>query len=149
MDLAGPDYREMMAWRLVVKGQTPLAWSGPRLYSGRSWWEERMYWIFLAGAMVAAVFGQALLKGGSGAGTFVQQLMDLRTILGLGCYGGSALLYMVALRGIPLSIALPATAMSYIAVAMIGHFVFHEPIGPQRMAGLAQNLAGVVVLGTS
>jgi len=108
-----------------------------------------MYWVFLVGAMIAAVFGQALLKAGSSAGSFVQQLLDLGTIFGLGCYGGSALLYMVALRGIPLSIALPATAMSYIAVAMIGHFVFHEPIGMQRMAGLGMILVGVLVLGTS
>jgi small multidrug resistance pump len=108
-----------------------------------------MYWVFLVGAMIAAVFGQALLKAGSGAGSFFQQLLDLRTILGLGCYGGSALLYMVALRGIPLSIALPATALSYIAVAMIGHFIFHEPIGMQRMAGLGMILVGVLVLGTS
>ena len=108
-----------------------------------------MYWVFLNGAMIAAVFGQALLKGGSGAGTFMQQLLDIRPILGLGCYGGSAMLSMVALRGIPLSVALPATAMSYIAVAMIGHFVFHEPIGPQRLAGLGMILAGVLVLSTS
>lgn len=108
-----------------------------------------MYWIFLLGAMAAAVFGQAFMKGGVGAGTFVQQLFDVRTFAGLACYGGSAIMYMVALRGIPLSVALPATAMSYIAVAMIGHFVFHEPIGAQRMAGLAMIMVGVFVLGTS
>ena len=108
-----------------------------------------MYWIFLVGAMIGAVFGQAFMKGGANAGSFMQQLFDLKTFLGLACYGGSALMYMVALRGIPLSVALPATAMSYIAVAMIGHFVFHEPIGAQRMAGLAMILVGVFVLGTS
>ena len=109
-----------------------------------------MYWVFLLGAMVAAVFGQGFMKAGAtGAGSFVQQVFDLRSIFGIGCYGASALMYMVALRGIPLSIALPATALSYIAVAAIGHFVFHEPIGAQRIAGLAMILAGVFVLSTS
>ena len=103
-----------------------------------------MHWLFLLGAIVAA--GGA---GGLGAASFIQQLFDVRTIIGLGCYGGSAMLYMVALRGIPLSVALPATALSYVAVALIGHFVFHEPIGAQRIAGLAMILAGVIVLGTS
>lgn len=108
-----------------------------------------MHWLFLLGAIVAAVFGQAFMKAGVGAGTFLQQILDIRTFMGLTCYGGSAVLYMVALRGIPLSVALPSTALSYIAVAMIGHFMFHEPIGLQRAAGLAMIMVGVFVLGTS
>ena len=108
-----------------------------------------MYWMFLLGAMAVAVLGQGLLKAGSGAGTFVGQLFDWRTIAGLAAYGGSAMLYIVALRRIPLSVALPATALSYIVVALIGHFMFHEPLGLQRLAGLGMIGMGVLVLATS
>ena len=107
-----------------------------------------MHWVFLAGAMVAAVAGQGLLKAGV-AGTFIQQLLNTRTITGLGFYGLSALLYIVALRRIPISVALPCTALSYLGVAAMGYTLFGESMGPQRLAGLACITVGVVVLATS
>lgn len=108
-----------------------------------------MYWAFLLGAIVLAIGGQGLLKAGAGAGTFVAQLQDLRTIVGLAAYGGSALFYIVALRRIPLSVALPCTAISYVFVAAIGHFAFGEAMNLQRMLGLACITVGVVVLAAS
>ena len=69
-----------------------------------------------------------------------------RTILGLGLYGGAAILYIVALRRIPMSVALPCTAISYVAAAAIGHFAFGEPMGMQHIAALALICSGVVLL---
>ena len=108
-----------------------------------------MYWTFLLCAISATVAGQGLLKAGASAGTLLEQMRDTRTILGLVIYGGASLLYIVALRRIPLSVALPCTALSYIAVALIGHFVFKETLGFQHMFGLAMIGAGVLVLATS
>jgi multidrug transporter EmrE-like cation transporter len=90
--------------------------------------------------------GQTLLKAGAGAEDFVRQLFDWRTILGLALYGGAALLYIIALRRIPMSVALPCTAISYVAAAVIGHFGFSEPMGATRIAALALISAGVVLL---
>ena len=104
------------------------------------------HWVVLAAAIVTSMAGQTLLKAGAGAGTFFEQLFDWRTIIGLGLYGGAAILYIVALRRIPMSVALPCTAISYVAAAAIGHFVFGEPMGMQHVAALALICSGVVLL---
>jgi len=51
-----------------------------------------------------------LLKAGAGRVSFVDQLFDWHTVLGLVLYGGAAMLYIVALRRIPMSVAMPFTA---------------------------------------
>ena len=104
------------------------------------------YWAVLVAAIVTSMAGQTLLKAGAGAGDFIAQLLDWRTILGLGLYGGAAILYIVALRRIPMSVALPCTAISYVAAALIGHYAFAEPLGLQHIAALALISAGVVLL---
>lgn len=108
-----------------------------------------MYWAFLFFAISTAVVGQALLKSGSGASSFVSQLQSWWTLGGLGLYGFSAILYIVALRRIPLSVALPCNALSYILVALIGHYGFQEVLGPQRMVALAIIAGGVALLATT
>nr|WP_294554582.1 multidrug transporter [uncultured Rhodopila sp.] len=105
-----------------------------------------VYWIVLAAAITTSMAGQTLLKAGAGAPDFVAQLFDLRTLFGLVLYGGAALLYIIALRRIPMSVALPCTAVSYIAAALIGHYGFAEPMGPMHIGAIAMICAGVVVL---
>jgi small multidrug resistance pump len=104
------------------------------------------HWGALALAIATSMVGQTLLKVGSGAPSFVAQLFDLRTIFGLGLYGGSALLYIVALRKIPMSVALPCTAISYVVIALIGHYGFDEPLGAAKLSGIAMICLGVVML---
>lgn len=107
-------------------------------------------WSALAGAILASLAGQVLLKAGTlGDGGFLAQLLRWQTVLGLSCYGGSALLYILALRQIPMSVALPTTAISYVAIALIGHFAFGEPLGAQKMVAIALICAGVVLLATA
>ena len=103
-------------------------------------------WVARAVAITASMGGQTLLKAGAGAPSFIAQLFDARTIVGFGLYGGSALLYIVALRKIPMSVALPCTAVSYVAVALIGYYGFAEPLGALKIGGLAMICLGVVML---
>lgn len=105
-----------------------------------------LYWLILAVAIATSMAGQTLLKAGAGAEAFVAQLFDWRTILGLGLYGGAAILYIVALRRIPMSVALPCTAISYVAAALIGHYGFGEALSVQHLAALALICMGVVLL---
>lgn len=79
----------------------------------------------------------------------MKQITSWQTVVGLSIYGGSAMLYIVALRRIPLTVALPCTALSYLAVALVGHFAFGEPLGLQRGVALALIGVGVLVLATS
>jgi multidrug transporter EmrE-like cation transporter len=53
---------------------------------------------------------------------------------------------MVALRRIPVSVALPCTAISYVAAAIIGYYVFHEAVGMAQIGGIGLICAGVVLL---
>jgi small multidrug resistance pump len=105
-----------------------------------------LYWTALVAAILISMAGQTLLKAGAAAPDFIAQLLNPSTIIGLGLYGGSALLYIVALRRIPMSVALPCTAISYVAAALIGHFAFAEPMDAIRVGAIGLICAGVMVL---
>ena len=108
------------------------------------------YWLALAAAISVSLFGQVLLKAGAGGeGGFLAQLFRPTTMVGLVCYGGAALLYIVALRRIPMSVALPCTAASYVIIALIGHFAFGEALGPQKVIAIALISVGVLVLASA
>lgn len=104
------------------------------------------YWLMLAAAIGTSVVGQALLKAGASVPNFTSQLFDPRTLIGFALYGGAAVLYIVALRRIPLSVALPCTAVSYIAAALIGHYGFAEPLSAMRIGAIGLICVGVVLL---
>jgi small multidrug resistance pump len=109
-----------------------------------------VYWFFLWSAILASVFGQALLKAGalseSAAQGFLPQVFDPRTLGGLALYGFAALLYTAALRRIPLSVALPCTASSYVAVVVVGHVFFDESISLAHWTAVLVIGCGIVLL---
>jgi small multidrug resistance pump len=111
-------------------------------------------WLALTAAICTSLVGQVLLKTGANAavgagGGLLDQILRLPTLAGLACYGGSAILYIVALRQIPMSVALPATAASYVVIAAIGFLVFQEPMPPQKLAAIGLIAAGVALLATA
>ncbi|MFL5332566.1 MAG: DMT family transporter [Geminicoccaceae bacterium] len=105
-----------------------------------------LYWLILAAAIVTSMAGQFLLKTGAGASSFIGQVLDWHTQFGFCLYAGAALLYIVALRRIPMSVALPCTAISYVAAAVIGHYAFAEPIGSAHVAAILLISSGVLLL---
>ena len=108
------------------------------------------YWFTLTAAIATSMVGQILLKSGAtGDGGFLTQLFRPQTVIGLGLYGGAALLYIVALRKIPMSVALPFTAVSYVVAVLIGHFVFGEGLGAQKLIAIGLISLGVVVLASA
>lgn len=112
------------------------------------------YWIALAAAITTSLVGQVLLKHGASGSVaaeagFLDQLFRIPTMVGLVCYGGAALLYIVALRKIPMSVALPCTAASYVVIAAIGWAVFGESMGVQKIAAIGLIAAGVALLATT
>jgi multidrug transporter EmrE-like cation transporter len=108
-----------------------------------------IYWVALFAAIATSMAGQTLLKAGAGAADFIAQLIDWRTLAGLCLYGGAAVLYIVALRRIPMSRALPCTAISYVAAAVIGHYAFGEALGAQHIAAIMMICGGVMMLALS
>jgi multidrug transporter EmrE-like cation transporter len=107
-----------------------------------------IYWAVLAAAICTSLVGQLLLKAGTGDGTgsFITQLFRWQTVVGLGCYGGAALLYIIALRKIPMSVALPCTAASYVVIALLGWWFFGESLGAQKMVAIGCIGLGVILL---
>jgi small multidrug resistance pump len=105
-----------------------------------------LFWAALAGAIGTSMIGQTLLKSGAGEPSFLSQLLDWRTLVGLVLYGAASMLYIVALRRIPMSVALPCTAISYVAATVIGHYAFHEPISISHVAAIGLITSGVLVL---
>jgi len=109
-----------------------------------------LHWAFLAGALIVGTAGQLLLKMGAiGPGGVLDQLFRPATLGGLVCYGLAAMLYIVALRGIPVAIAFPTAAAQYVIVGLLAWLVLHEPWSVQQAAGLGLIVLGVVLLATS
>ena len=105
-----------------------------------------IYWVMLWSAIATSMIGQTLLKSGAGQPSLVAQLFHWHTVIGLALYGGAAFLYIIALRRIPLSVALPSTAISYVAATLIGHYVFAEPLGMMHLGAIVLICSGVVLL---
>ncbi len=106
----------------------------------------RVFWAALMAAIATSMVGQTLLKAGAAEPNFVRQLLDWRTIVGFVLYGGASILYIIALRRIPMSVALPCTAISYVAAMLIGYFAFHEPVTLSHVAAIGLITSGVLVL---
>ena len=105
------------------------------------------YYAALFGGILIAVCGQLMLKAGvAGTPDFLAQITNGFTIAGVGFYGCAALLYLVALRKIPLSIAYPSVAVSYIVVAVVAHFFWDETLTAGKVGAILLILAGVALL---
>jgi len=105
------------------------------------------YYAALFGGILIAVCGQLLLKAGvQGTTSFVTQLTNGFTVLGVAFYGCAALLYLIAIRKIPLSVAYPSVAVSYIVVAVVAHFFWDETLTAGKIVAILLILAGVALL---
>ncbi len=105
------------------------------------------YYLALAGAILGGIGGQLLLKAGSvGAQTTVAQFLRVPTLAGLGFYAVSAVLYVIALRRIPVSLAFPSVSISYAVIALLGYFLWSEPVGWFQVIGIILICTGVLLL---
>ena len=69
-------------------------------------------------------------------------------ILALMLYGSATILWVLALREVPLSIAYPFTALAFVLVPLASAAIFPEPLGPRYFIGLAFVVGGVWILGS-
>jgi multidrug transporter EmrE-like cation transporter len=101
----------------------------------------------LATGIVIGVVAQLLLKqGATGGGNLLAQFLNPWTVGGLALYGAAAFFYVVALRAIPVSVAFPSVALSYVAVALVASVWFGEHLGVAHFAGIVLIVAGVGLL---
>ncbi len=68
---------------------------------------------------------------------------------GLACYVVSVCIWIVALSRVDVSLAYPMLSLGYVVNALIAWRFFGEALGPQRWAGMAIILVGVLVISRS
>ena len=116
--------------------------------------------LVLFGVLLNA-FAQLLLKAGvRQVGHFDFSLAnawpigtDLATNLpilgGLACYVVSVVVWILALSRVEVSIAYPMLSIGYVVNAGLAWFLFGEAVGPQRLAGIAVIIVGVIIVARS
>ena len=107
------------------------------------------HYLYLWTGIVIGIGGQALLKAGASAPDFASQIFSLTTVAGLACYGAATLMYMMAIRVIPIAVAFPSISMSYVVVLLVGATLFGEHLSAAKVAGVVMIGAGVWVLNRS
>ena len=107
-------------------------------------------------AIALGAVGQIFLKAGiQKLGVHPPPMRVLASIAtpmvagGFVCYGLSSLLYLLAISRLDLSYAYPMVAFSYVLVAVLSYWFFHDVPPPMRVAGLAIILVGVMVVALS
>jgi uncharacterized membrane protein len=98
-------------------------------------------------AVLAAV-GQTFFKMGAAqvSTQYTDWVLNLKVILGMGIYGTSAVLFIVALKYGRLSILYPIIATSYIWVTLLSYYVFGENITYVNWIGVAMIVCGVTLI---
>ncbi len=84
--------------------------------------------------------------GGAGLKAYSGSLKRLHVLLGLGFYGMGALLNIVLLKFLPLTVVLPANALTYVWTLLIAKWAFKETVGPLRWLGVAFIMGGLCFL---
>jgi multidrug transporter EmrE-like cation transporter len=105
------------------------------------------YYAALAAGIAFGVVGQIVLKSGAEAATtLTAQFLHPLTIIGFAVYALAAVFYIIAIKKIPVSLAYPSVAASYIVVGVAAHFLWNEPFGLPQLGGIAMIAGGIILL---
>ena len=85
------------------------------------------------------------LQGGSGRDWFFQLLCNPFLLGAVFLYAVTILVWVYILRSLPLSLAYPLTALSYVIVPALSYFFLQEKIGWQMAVGSVVIIVGVVI----
>ncbi|MDP8935415.1 MAG: transporter, partial [Cyanobacteriota bacterium] len=98
--------------------------------------------------------GQFSLKAGAkilgpiGAANLVEKVIAMATqpliIAGLSMYAISSIGFIVVLSRANISIVSPLLSISYLFTVLGGKLIFHEPLPPLRLVGVALIMTGVI-----
>ncbi len=105
--------------------------------------------IFLmVGASLFGSFGAVFLKmGAAGTSRNIVSFLNPKLAVGVALYLGSSVLYVLGIRGGPLSILYPIVSLSYIWTMIWARILFKEAFTARKVAALALILAGVIMVG--
>jgi multidrug transporter EmrE-like cation transporter len=96
-----------------------------------------------APAIQAAIANDGALNAGIAIGS------SLPVLMGLTCFGLSAIAWLLVLSKIPLSAAYPFVALGIAITVTAGKFLFDEPVTGTKLLGIALIVAGVMFVSAS
>jgi undecaprenyl phosphate-alpha-L-ara4N flippase subunit ArnE len=110
---------------------------------------------FVLAAMLLEACGQLFFKQAADrntAGIRPSVLLKMvwrnrRILAGIACFAPEAILWTLALRYLPVSVAFPAGSMCFVFVALISRIWLHEQVSLRRWIGIALILGGVALIG--
>jgi drug/metabolite transporter (DMT)-like permease len=109
-----------------------------------------MSWIFVIATVVGLSLGQVLFKLGAlrvnaNAQAGIVAWVNLPIIAALVLYAGCTVMWITALRSLPLRLAYPVAALGYLLVPMLGHFFLREPLTARTLIGGVVIVVGVMI----
>jgi drug/metabolite transporter (DMT)-like permease len=115
--------------------------------------ERQRSLILVALQTILGAAAQILIKKGADpsiqgmVATIVRIFTNLELFIGYALLGLSSVLLVLALRKGQLSMLQPVIALTFVWVAILSVFIFHETLSPMRIAGIATVVLGVGLLG--
>jgi len=110
-------------------------------------------WMLLTVVCVALLsVGQMLFKTAAGqwqidgwGWSTWRSLLSTSMVLALALYGATTILWVFVLRQLPLSVAYPIYALSFLFVPVLAHLTIGEPLTARTLLGGAIIIAGIVI----
>lgn len=113
----------------------------------------------ILGSVVATALAQVCMKlastsfsgsrqdpGYSLAVSLFHQILHPLSLLAIAAYGLSLVLWLLALRDVPLSVAYPFAGLTLALVAVLGVSILDEPLTTSKIVGVTTIVLGVIVL---
>ena len=95
---------------------------------------------------LCAAGGQLLFKAGAHGAKAFPAFVNRWTLLGLIAYGIGTLLWIYVLSRVPLTLAYPFTALTFVLVYLAGAWLFGEPVTLRALTGVALILGGLFMV---
>lgn len=113
-----------------------------------------MTWMLLFGTVAGLSAGQVLFKLGanhvnSNASSGIVAWLNLPIVTALAIYAICTLLWIGVLRVLPLKIAYPVAALSYVLVPVLGQLFLREQITMRTILGGLLIIGGVAIASSS
>jgi multidrug transporter EmrE-like cation transporter len=115
--------------------------------------------ILILSSVVLSALAQVLLKFGVSSasvrrsldtGSPIERLLAFSlspgVIAGLALYGVGALLWLNVLARTEVSQAYPFFGLGFVITAALGYLIFHDALGPARLAGTVLVIAGICLI---
>ena len=67
-------------------------------------------------------------------------------VAGLGCYGISVVVWILALSRVPVSVAYPMLSIGYVVNAFAAYYLFGESLSAQKLLGIGFILIGIYLV---